>query len=92
VTGRDLAVLIVSYRRADLLDPTTAAAWSTALRAALDDRDGLAALGEAGRVRALAHYTDAAMADVYQQAIARLVGHAFPGAPDEPVHEIGAAR
>jgi glycosyltransferase involved in cell wall biosynthesis/GT2 family glycosyltransferase len=72
--------------------PTTVEAWSAALRTALDDRDRLAALGEAGRVRALAHYTDAAMADAYQQAIARLVGHAFPGAPDEPVHEIGAAR
>jgi hypothetical protein len=32
------------------------------------------------------------MADAYQQAIARLVGHRFPGAPDEPAREIGAAR
>ncbi|NMO92546.1 glycosyltransferase [Actinomycetospora sp. TBRC 11914] len=75
-----------------VVHPTTVEAWTAALRGVLDDRDGLAALGEAGRVRALAHYTDAAMADAYQQAIARLVGHSFPGAPDEPAREIGAAR
>lgn len=84
--------MLAEGRAGVVVRPTTTAAWSAALRAALDDRDGLAALGEAGRVRALAHYTDAAMADAYQQAIARLVGHAFPGAPDEPVAEIGAAR
>jgi glycosyltransferase involved in cell wall biosynthesis len=72
--------------------PTSLEAWTAALGAVLDDRAGLAALGEAGRVRALAHYTDAAMADAYQQAFARLVGHSFPGAPTEPVREIGSVR
>jgi glycosyltransferase involved in cell wall biosynthesis/GT2 family glycosyltransferase len=72
--------------------PTSREAWTAALGAVLDDRAGLAALGEAGRVRALAHYTDAAMADAYQQAFARLVGHSFPGAPTEPVREIGSVR
>ena len=43
-------------------------------------------------MRALAHYTDAAMADAYQQAFSRLVGHTFPGAPAEPVREIGSVR
>jgi hypothetical protein len=32
------------------------------------------------------------MADAYQQAIARLVGHSFPGAPAEPAREIGSVR
>ncbi len=73
-----------------VVEPTTREAWSAALRTVLDDRDALAALGAAGRVRALAHYTDAAMADAYQQAFARLVGHSFPGAPEEPVREIGS--
>jgi glycosyltransferase involved in cell wall biosynthesis len=72
--------------------PTSREAWSEALGAVLDDRAGLGALGEAGRVRALAHYTDAAMADAYQQAFTRLVGHTFPGAPDEPVREIRSVR
>jgi glycosyltransferase involved in cell wall biosynthesis len=75
-----------------VVSPTSREAWSDALRAVLDDRDGLGALGEAGRVRALAHYTDAAMADAYQQAFTRLVGHTFPGAPDEPVREIRSVR
>ena len=70
--------------------PTTVEAWTAALGAGLDDRARLGTLGEAGRVRALAHYTDAAMADAYQQAISRLVGHPFPGVPDEPAREIGA--
>ncbi len=75
-----------------VVDPTSREAWTAALRTVLDDRDGLGAVGEAGRVRALAHYTDAAMADAYQQAFSRLLGHSFPGAPLEPVREIGSTR
>jgi glycosyltransferase involved in cell wall biosynthesis/GT2 family glycosyltransferase len=74
-----------------VVEPTTREAWTAALRTVLDDRDALAELGLAGRVRALAHYTDAAMADAYQQAFSRLVGHTFPGAPIEPVREIRSA-
>ncbi|MEJ2868886.1 glycosyltransferase [Actinomycetospora sp. OC33-EN08] len=67
-----------------VVSPATVEAWAAALTTALDDRDGLAALGEAGRERALAHYTDAAMADAYQRAFARLLGRPIPGGPAEP--------
>lgn len=67
-----------------VVTPTTREAWSTALAGVLDDRDGLAALGRAGRERALAQYTDTAMADSYQRAFSRLLGRPVPGAPAAP--------
>ena len=64
-----------------LVAPTTRAAWTAALADALGDRGRLAALGAAGRDRALTHYTDTAMVDDYQRAFVHLLGP-FPGAPD----------
>jgi glycosyltransferase involved in cell wall biosynthesis/GT2 family glycosyltransferase len=75
-----------------VVTPTSREAWSAALRTALDDRDRLGALGAAGRERALTHYTDTAMADDYQRALVRLVGHRFPGAPEGAARELGGAR
>ena len=75
-----------------VVSPTSRDAWSAALRAALDDRARLGALGEAGRARSWEHYTDAAMADAYQRAFARLIGRPVPGAPDGPARLIGGAR
>ena len=67
-----------------VVSPATVEAWTAALTTALADRDRLAALGAAGRERALARYTDAAMADAYQGAFARLFGRPIPGGPAEP--------
>lgn len=67
-----------------VVTPATVETWSAALTAALADRDRLAALGAAGRERALTLYTDAAMADAYQRAFARLFGRPVPGGPSEP--------
>lgn len=67
-----------------MVDPLTRERWTDALRAVIDDPAGTAALGAAGRARALSHYTVAAMTDDYQRAFTRLLGHGFPGAPAEP--------
>ncbi|WP_433800249.1 glycosyltransferase [Actinomycetospora sp. CA-084318] len=67
-----------------VVSPATVETWAEALTAALTDRDRLAALGAAGRERALTHYTDAAMADAYQRAFARLLDRPIPGAPADP--------
>jgi glycosyltransferase involved in cell wall biosynthesis len=67
--------------------PVTVPAWSQALRRVLDDREHLAALGAAGRERALALYTDTAMVDAYERAFARILGHPFPGS-GEPAETI----
>lgn len=67
-----------------VVEPVTARAWTAALRTALDDPDGLRRLGEAGRERALALYTDAAMVDDYQRAFARVLGRPIPGGPTDP--------
>lgn len=61
--------------------PVSIPAWTEALRGVLDDRGTLARLGEAGRQRALGRYTETAMADAYQRAFVRVLGHPFPGAP-----------
>lgn len=62
--------------------PVTVPAWTEALRGVLDDRGALARLGAAGRERALARYTETAMADAYQRAIVHVLGHPFPGVPE----------
>lgn len=67
-----------------MVDPITRDRWTEALRRVIDDPAGTAALGAAGRARALARYTVAAMTDDYQRAFARLLGHPVPGAPSEP--------
>jgi glycosyltransferase involved in cell wall biosynthesis/GT2 family glycosyltransferase len=66
------------------VDPLTRENWTEALRAVIDDPAGTAALGTAGRERAIAHYTVAAMVDDYQRAFAQVLGHPLPGAPEEP--------
>jgi GT2 family glycosyltransferase/glycosyltransferase involved in cell wall biosynthesis len=64
-----------------VVSPVSVPAWTEALRRVLDDRAALGPLGEAGRERALAHYTETAMADAYQRAFVHVLGHPFPGAP-----------
>ncbi|MDD7940819.1 glycosyltransferase [Actinomycetospora lutea] len=71
-----------------MVDPLTRERWTEALRAVIDDPAGTAALGAAGRDRALSHYTVAAMADDYQRAFVRLLGHPFTGAPAEPARTL----
>ncbi len=66
------------------VDPLTRERWTEALRNVIDDPQGTAALGAAGRERALAHYTVGAMVDQYQRAFAHVLGHPIPGAPTEP--------
>ena len=65
-----------------VVEPVTREAWTAALAGVLAAPDALGRLGEAGRARALAHYTDAAMADDYQRAIARVLERPVPGGPD----------
>ncbi|GAA4772216.1 hypothetical protein GCM10023200_00660 [Actinomycetospora chlora] len=67
-----------------MVDPLTRERWTEAVRAVIDDPDGTAAVGAAGRARALSHYTVAAMVDDYQRAFTRLLGHPIPGAPTDP--------
>jgi glycosyltransferase involved in cell wall biosynthesis len=67
-----------------MVAPITRERWTEALRRVIDDPAGTAALGAAGRARALSNYTVAAMTDNYQRAFARLLGHPIPGAPSEP--------
>jgi glycosyltransferase involved in cell wall biosynthesis len=67
-----------------VVDPLTRERWTEALRGVIDDPAGTAALGAAGRTRALARYTVAAMTDDYQRAFTRLLGHPILGAPSEP--------
>jgi glycosyltransferase involved in cell wall biosynthesis len=55
-----------------IVDPLTPQAWTDACAAVLRDPDRIAALGAAGRARALANYTSSAMADQYQQAFAEV--------------------
>ena len=57
-----------------VVEPVTREAWTAALDGVLADRDHIAALGDAGRRRALEHYTVAAMTDDYQRAFAELLG------------------
>ncbi len=74
---------MVDHGRAGVLvEPVTREAWTAALDTVLADRDRIAALGEAGRARALERYTVAAMADGYQRAFARVLGRPVPGGPD----------
>jgi hypothetical protein len=47
----------------------------------LADRSRIAALGVAGRRRALEHYTVSAMTDGYQRAFARVLGRPVPDGP-----------
>ena len=56
-----------------VVEPVTREAWTAALARVLDDRPGLDRLAEAGRERAVAQYTDAAMADAYERAIAAVL-------------------
>jgi glycosyltransferase involved in cell wall biosynthesis len=51
-----------------IVDPLTREAWTDACEAVIRDPAGTAALGAAGRARALAHYTASAMTDQYQVA------------------------
>ncbi len=67
-----------------VVDALTREAWTDALEAVIRDPARTAALGAAGRERALAHYTATAMTDQYQRAFARVLGRAIPGAPDGP--------
>ena len=55
-----------------IVDPLTVEAWTDACEAVIRDPAGTAALGAAGRERAMANYTAAAMADQYQRAFARV--------------------
>ncbi len=55
-----------------IVDPLTREAWTDACEAVLRDPERIAALGAAGRERALANYTSTAMADQYQQAFERV--------------------
>ena len=55
-----------------IVDPLTREAWTDACAAVLRDPDRIAALGAAGRARALANYTSTAMADRYQRAFAEV--------------------
>jgi glycosyltransferase involved in cell wall biosynthesis len=64
-----------------IVEPVTREAWTTALDAVLADRSRIAALGEAGRRRALEHYTVSAMTDGYQRAFARVLGRPVPDGP-----------
>jgi glycosyltransferase involved in cell wall biosynthesis len=67
-----------------VVDPVSVPAWTEALRGVLDHRDRLARLADAGRARALERYTETAVADAYQRAFVRVLGHPFPGAPTGP--------
>ncbi|NMO90103.1 glycosyltransferase [Actinomycetospora sp. TBRC 11914] len=67
-----------------VVDPLTRAAWTDALEAVMRDPAGSAALGAAGRERALANYTATAMTDQYQRAFVRVLDRVFPGAPEGP--------
>jgi glycosyltransferase involved in cell wall biosynthesis len=67
-----------------MVDPLTRERWTEALRAVIVDPDATAAVGAAGRERALSHYTISAMVDDYQRAFTRLLGHPIPGAPADP--------
>jgi glycosyltransferase involved in cell wall biosynthesis len=55
-----------------VVDPLTREAWTDACAAVLRDPDRIAALGAAGRARALENYTSTAMADRYQRAFAEV--------------------
>ena len=55
-----------------IVDPLTREAWTDACAVVLRDPDRIAALGAAGRARALANYTSTAMADRYQRAFAEV--------------------
>jgi glycosyltransferase involved in cell wall biosynthesis len=57
-----------------IVDPLTREAWTDACAAVLRDPARIAALGAAGRERALAHYTATAMTDQYQRVFARVLG------------------
>jgi glycosyltransferase involved in cell wall biosynthesis len=59
-----------------VVEPVTREAWTAALDGVLADRSRIAALGEAGRRRALERYTVSAMTDEYQCAFAHLLGRA----------------
>jgi glycosyltransferase involved in cell wall biosynthesis/GT2 family glycosyltransferase len=52
-----------------LVEPVTAAAWRAALRPILTDPELLRPIAAAGAERAASHYTVAAMADAYEDAI-----------------------
>jgi glycosyltransferase involved in cell wall biosynthesis len=57
-----------------IVDPLTREAWTDACAAVLRDPARIAALGAAGRERALAYYTATAMTDQYQRVFARVLG------------------
>jgi glycosyltransferase involved in cell wall biosynthesis len=57
-----------------VVEPLTREAWTDACAAVLRDPARTAALGAAGRERALANYTASAMTDQYQRAFARVLG------------------
>lgn len=64
-----------------VVEPVTREAWTAALAGVVDDRERLAALGRAGRARAMERYTVSAMTDDYQRAFARVLGRPIPGGP-----------
>ena len=67
-----------------VVHPLTRERWTEAVRAVVDDPAGTAALGTAGRERALRHYTVSAMVDDYQRAFARVLDRPVPEGPTEP--------
>lgn len=79
-----VAEMLDDGRAGVVVEPVTREAWTAALERIVDDPVALGRLGAAGRVRALERYTDAAMADDYQRAIAHVLGRPIPGGPDAP--------
>ncbi len=74
-----------------IVDPLTVEAWTDACEAVLRDPGRIAALGAAGRARALENYTVTAMADQYQRAFARVPGVAdVARAPARPRRRRGS--
>ena len=63
-----------------IVDPLTVEAWTDACEAVIRDPAGTAALGVAGRERAMANYTATAMTDQYQRAFSRVLGREVPSA------------